>query len=156
MPRLVGKDINEMWKLDNPMGLLTALLQSRGLASPESRYNKYTLVLEFKRCRQSHETNIFSLKKTNECSAADFGIFLKKPERSQPTGICFNICFLYNEDVMIFHKIWNVFQYFQTLLILWYLFSPDSYGKLAALPSCHCIMLVSTVTRNSLENVSCC
>mmetsp|Transcript_15691 Transcript_15691/g.27357 ORF Transcript_15691/g.27357 Transcript_15691/m.27357 type:complete len:124 (+) Transcript_15691:122-493(+) len=26
-----------MWKLDNPMGLLTALLQSRGMASPESR-----------------------------------------------------------------------------------------------------------------------
>nr|XP_022344022.1 39S ribosomal protein L44, mitochondrial-like [Crassostrea virginica] len=37
VPRLVGKDINEMWKLDNPMGLLTALLQSRGMASPESR-----------------------------------------------------------------------------------------------------------------------
>ena len=71
MPRLVGKDINEMWKLDNPMGLLTALLQSRGMASPESRYNKYTLVLEFKRCSQSQETNIFS-QKTNECNAADF------------------------------------------------------------------------------------
>ena len=77
VPRLVGKDINEMWKLDNPMGLLNALLQSRGMASPESRYNKYTLVLEFKRCRQSHETNIFSLKKSNDCSAEDFWIFLK-------------------------------------------------------------------------------
>lgn len=38
VPRLVGKDINEMWKLDNPMGLLSAVLQSRGMASPESRY----------------------------------------------------------------------------------------------------------------------
>lgn len=37
VPRLVGKDINEMWKLDNPMGLLSAVLQSRGMASPESR-----------------------------------------------------------------------------------------------------------------------
>ena len=75
MPRLVGKDINEMWKLDNPMGLLTALLQSRGMASPESRYNKYTLVLEFKRCRQSHETNIFSLKK--QMTAVQKIFFLK-------------------------------------------------------------------------------
>ncbi|XP_062574238.1 large ribosomal subunit protein mL44-like [Saccostrea cucullata] len=37
IPRLVGKDINEMWKLDNPMGLLSAILQSKGLATPESR-----------------------------------------------------------------------------------------------------------------------
>ena len=107
MPRLVGKDINEMWMLDNPMGLLTALLQSRGMASPESRYNKYTLILEFKRCRQSHETNIFSLKK--QMTAVQKIFFFKKSERSQPTGICFNICCLYSEDVMIFHKIWKFF-----------------------------------------------
>ncbi|XP_048757948.2 39S ribosomal protein L44, mitochondrial-like [Ostrea edulis] len=36
-PRLVGKDVNEMWKLDNPMGLLSAVLQSKGMSTPESR-----------------------------------------------------------------------------------------------------------------------
>ena len=37
LPQLVGKDINEMWHLVNPMGLLSAMLTSQGRGEPESR-----------------------------------------------------------------------------------------------------------------------
>ncbi|BFZ09927.1 hypothetical protein BsWGS_12966 [Bradybaena similaris] len=37
LTQLVGKDINEMWELINPMGLLTAYLVLTGHAEPESR-----------------------------------------------------------------------------------------------------------------------
>lgn len=37
IPHLVGKDINEIWNIENPMGLLVSILQARGLAEPEPR-----------------------------------------------------------------------------------------------------------------------
>jgi hypothetical protein len=34
---LVGKDINEIWHVKNPMGLLTKVLEENGRQAPESR-----------------------------------------------------------------------------------------------------------------------
>ena len=39
LPQLIGKDINEMWHLVNPMGLLAAMLKTQGRGEPESRYD---------------------------------------------------------------------------------------------------------------------
>ncbi|XP_012942058.1 39S ribosomal protein L44, mitochondrial [Aplysia californica] len=37
LPQLIGKDLNEMWPLHNPMGLLVALLSLTGRGQPEPR-----------------------------------------------------------------------------------------------------------------------
>ena len=37
LPQLIGKDIAELWTIDNPMGLLKKCLNERGRAAPESR-----------------------------------------------------------------------------------------------------------------------
>lgn len=37
LPHLVGKDISELWYIENPMGLLVSILQAKGLAEPEPR-----------------------------------------------------------------------------------------------------------------------
>jgi hypothetical protein len=37
---LVGKDINEIWHVKNPMGLLTKVLEENGRQAPESRLDK--------------------------------------------------------------------------------------------------------------------
>ena len=38
LPQLIGKDINEMWHLVDPMGLLAAMLKTQGRGEPEARY----------------------------------------------------------------------------------------------------------------------
>lgn len=42
LPQLIGKDINELWEIINPMGLLTAVLAMIGKGSPEPRLVTYT------------------------------------------------------------------------------------------------------------------
>lgn len=37
IPQLVAKDINELWTIHNPMGLLVALLKAEGRGEPEPR-----------------------------------------------------------------------------------------------------------------------
>ena len=37
LTHLVGKDINEIWHVKNPMGLLTKVLEESGRQAPESR-----------------------------------------------------------------------------------------------------------------------
>jgi len=37
VPQLVGKDIAELWHMENPMGLLSECLKSQGRGAPESR-----------------------------------------------------------------------------------------------------------------------
>ncbi|XP_041377209.1 39S ribosomal protein L44, mitochondrial-like [Gigantopelta aegis] len=37
LPQLIGKDINEMWNVVNPMGLLTVVLNNQGQEPPEPR-----------------------------------------------------------------------------------------------------------------------
>ncbi|CAF4508674.1 unnamed protein product, partial [Rotaria socialis] len=37
LTHLVGKDINEIWQVKNPMGLLTKVLEENGRQAPESR-----------------------------------------------------------------------------------------------------------------------
>ncbi|KAK3598961.1 hypothetical protein CHS0354_024633 [Potamilus streckersoni] len=37
IPQLIGKDINELWEIVNPMGLLKAMLASEGRGPPEPR-----------------------------------------------------------------------------------------------------------------------
>ena len=37
LPQLIGKDINEMWHLVDPMGLLAAMLKTQGRGEPEAR-----------------------------------------------------------------------------------------------------------------------
>jgi large subunit ribosomal protein L44 len=37
---LVGKDINEIWQIKNPMGLLTKILEENGRQAPESRLDR--------------------------------------------------------------------------------------------------------------------
>lgn len=38
LTHLVGKDINEIWHIKNPMGLLTKVLEENGRQAPESRF----------------------------------------------------------------------------------------------------------------------
>lgn len=38
LTHLVGKDINEIWYIKNPMGLLTKILEENGRQAPESRF----------------------------------------------------------------------------------------------------------------------
>lgn len=37
VPQLIGKDINELWNITNPMGLLVAMLKESGRGEPEPR-----------------------------------------------------------------------------------------------------------------------
>ena len=36
----MGKDINELWQIKNPMGLLTKILEENGRQAPESRFEE--------------------------------------------------------------------------------------------------------------------
>ena len=45
---LVGKDLNEIWQVKNPMGLLTKVLEENGRAAPESRFASF--VSRWKSC----------------------------------------------------------------------------------------------------------
>jgi len=37
---LIGKDINEIWEVKNPMGLLAKVLEADGRQAPESRFDQ--------------------------------------------------------------------------------------------------------------------
>ncbi|XP_045172029.2 39S ribosomal protein L44, mitochondrial-like [Mercenaria mercenaria] len=60
VPQLVGRDINELWNLNNPMGLLAAMLKEAGRGEPEPR-------LLWSACRNTlmplHHVGIYSDKK---------------------------------------------------------------------------------------------
>ena len=38
LTQLIGKDINDMWEIVNPMGVLTDILTRQDRSLPESRY----------------------------------------------------------------------------------------------------------------------
>ncbi|XP_064612674.1 large ribosomal subunit protein mL44-like [Liolophura sinensis] len=50
LPQLIGKDVNEMWEITNPMGLLTDILTAQGHPAPEARL-----------LRESASTTVMSL-----------------------------------------------------------------------------------------------